>query len=82
MLQYVCSPPNRRLRNEYCLFTVFPPNRRFRNDYCLFTVFPPNRWLRTVRKGGFFIQKSPLLCAGGFFTSTRQADVLFCRRLF
>lgn len=30
----------------------------------------------------FFIQKSPLHIAEGFFTSTRQAGVLFCRRLF
>lgn len=27
-------------------------------------------------------KKSPLLCAEGFFTSTRQAGVLSCRMLF
>ena len=30
----------------------------------------------------FFAKKSPLLCAEGFFTSTRQAGVLSCRMLF
>nr|DAW49683.1 MAG TPA: hypothetical protein [Caudoviricetes sp.] len=45
----------------------FPPNRRFRNDYCLFTVFPPNRWLRTVRKGGFFYTKKPPAHSRGLF---------------
>lgn len=30
----------------------------------------------------FLCKKNPLYIAEGFFTSTRQADVLFCRMLF